>query len=136
MGGGAKQLDGDDRRVVKIKVAQALGHNRPSVTSAYIGSFKAGEPAADDHGVETIQKALRLLEVVGLPAVPSERVSDCQLIWNAVASLGLALSEEQIHMLWAKTSGRNGVEWMTPENEIPLALRASAEAMLNDFFVK
>jgi hypothetical protein len=36
----------------------------------------------------------------------------------------LDLTEEQAHMLWAKNSRRNGVEWMTPEREIPLALRA------------
>ncbi|MFS2023204.1 hypothetical protein [Massilia sp. CT11-137] len=134
MGGDAGQLDRADLGVLKVKVAQALGHNRPSVTTAYIGSFKAdGRDVADDHGLETIQKALRLLEIVGLPAVPMERMSDCKLIRNAVASLGLAPSEEQIHMLWAKNSRRNGVEWMTPEHEIPLVLRASAEALLNDF---
>jgi integrase len=136
MGGDAGQLDRTDLGVLKVKVAQALGHNRPSVTTAYIGSFKAdGRDVADDHGLETIQKALRLLEIVGLPAVPMERMSDCKLIRNAVASLGLTLSEEQIHMLWAKNSRRNGVEWMTPEHEILLVLRASAEALLNDFLL-
>jgi integrase len=134
MGSDAGQLNGDDQGVVKVKVAQALGHNRPSVTSAYIGSFKADERDLAD-GLETIQRAVRLLEVVGLPAVPIERVSDCQLIRNAVGSLGLALFEEQIHMLWAKISRRNGVEWMTPGQEIPLALRASAEVLLKDFLL-
>jgi integrase len=136
MGGDAGQLDGADLGVLKVKVAQALGHNRPSVTTAYIGSFKAdGRDVADDHGLETIQKALRLLEIVGLPEVPMERVSDCQSIRNTMASLGLALSEEQIYMLWAKNARRNGVEWMTPGREIPLALHASAKALLNDFLL-
>jgi len=136
MGGDAGQMDSADLGVLKVKVAQALGHNRPSVTSAYIGAFKAdGCDLADEHCLETIQKALRLLEIVGLSAVPMERVSDCQSIRNTMASLGLALSEEQIHMLWAKNSRRNGVEWMTPEHEIPLVLRASAEALLNDFLL-
>jgi site-specific recombinase XerC len=136
MGGDAGQLSGDDQRVVKTKVAQALGHNRQSVTSAYIGSFKAGgRGQADDQGVETIQKALRLLDVVGLPDVPVERVSVCRLIANTMAVLGLDVSEKQIHMLWAKNSRRNGVDWMTPEREIPLALRVAAEALLNDFLL-
>ena len=136
MGGGAGQLDGADSGVVKVKVAQALGHNRQSVTSAYIGSFKAGGCGqADDQGVETIQKALRILEVVGLPDVPAERVSDCRLIVNTMTVLGLDVPEKQIHMLWAKNSRRNGVEWMTPEREIPLALRATAEALLIDFLL-
>lgn len=136
MGGDARQLNGDGVGVVKAKVAQALGHNRPSVTSAYIGSFKAGGCGqADDQGVETIQKALRILEVVGLPDVPAERVSDCRLIVNTMTVLGLDVPEKQIHMLWAKNSRRNGVEWMTPEREIPLALRATAEALLIDFLL-
>lgn len=136
MGGDAGQLNGDGVGVVKAKVAQALGHNRPSVTSAYIGSFKAGGCGqADDQGVEAIQKALRILEVVGLPDVPAERVSDCRLIVNTMTVLGLDVPEKQIHMLWAKNSRRNGVEWMTPEREIPLALRATAEALLIDFLL-
>lgn len=113
-----------------------MGRNRQSVTSAYIGSFKAsGRDQTDDQGLETIQKALRLLEIVGLPEVPVERVSDCQLIRNTMTVLGLAVSEEQIHMLWVKNSRRNGVERMTPGREIPLALRASSEALLNDFLL-
>lgn len=136
MGGDAGQLNGDGVGVVKVKVAQALGHNRPSVICAYIGSFKAGGCGqADDQGVETIQKALRILEVVGLPDVPAERVSDCRLIVNTMTVLGLDVPEKQIHMLWAKNSRRNGVEWMTPEREIPLALRATAEALLIDFLL-
>lgn len=136
MGGDAGQLNCDDQTVVKVKVAQALGHNRQSVTSAYIGSFKAsGRSEADDQGLETIQKALRLLDVVGLLEVPVERVSDCRLMANTMTALGLDVSEEQIHMLWAKNSRRNGVEWMTPEREIPLALRTTAEALLNDFLL-
>ena len=119
-----------------MKVAQALGHNRQAVISAYIGSFKgSGGDQADDQGFETIQKALRLLEVVGLPEVPVERMGDCQSIRKAMTVLGLTASEEQIHMLWAKNSRRNGVEWMTPEREIPLALRATAETLLNDFLL-
>lgn len=136
MGGDAGQLNADDRSVVKVKVAQALGHNRQAVTSAYIGSIKAGgRDQANDQGLETIQKALRLLEIVGLPAVPVERVSDCQLIRNTMTVLGLTVAETEIHMLWSKNSRRNGVEWMTPEREIPLALRATAEALLNDFLL-
>lgn len=136
MGGDAGQLDGGEVGVVKVKVAQALGHNRPSITSAYIGSFKAsGRDNADDKALETIQKALRIFAMVGLPDVPVERVNDCRLIQNTMSALGLALSEDQIHILWAKNARRNGLEWMTPEREIPLALHASAEALLNDFLL-
>lgn len=136
IGDDAGQLDGGEVGVVKVKVAQALGHNRPSITSAYIGSFKAsGRDNADDKALETIQKALRIFAMVGLPDVPVERVNDCRLIQNTMSALGLALSEDQIHILWAKHARRNGVEWMTPEHEIPLALHASAEALLNDFLL-
>lgn len=136
MGGDAGQLDSADQSPLKVKVAQALGHNRPSVTSAYIGSFRAdGSDLADDLDLEAIQKVLRFLEIVGLPTVPFERVSDCQAIRVAMARLGLAMSDEQIHMLWAKNSRRNGVEWMTPGHEIPLVLCASAEALLSDFLL-
>lgn len=136
MGGHAGQLDGGEVGVVKVKVAQALGHNRPSITSAYIGSFKAsGRDNANDKALETIQKALRIFAMVELPDVPVERVNDCRLIQNTMSALGLALSEDQIHILWAKYARRNGVEWMTPGHEILLALHASAEALLNDFLL-
>lgn len=136
MGGDAGQLDGADLSILNVKAAQALGHNRPQVMSAYIGSFnsaKANDLA--DLGRETIQKASQLLEVVGLPAVPAERMSDCQLIRDSINALNLAASNEQIHALWAKSSRRNGVEWMAPKQNILTVLRATAEALLNDFLL-
>jgi len=137
MGGNTGQLEGADRSVTKVKVAQALGHNRASVTSAYIGSFKP--PAANlpnsDQGFATVQKALRILDAVGLPEIPAERLDDCRLIQNMMVGLGLTLSEEQAHMLWAKHARRHGVEWMVPGPETSLVLRISAEAILSDFLL-
>jgi site-specific recombinase XerC len=136
MGGNAGQMDRADLSVLKVKVAQALGHNRQSVTSAYIGSFNGATQAlVDDQCREKIQKALRFLDAVELPKVPSERMHDCTLIRETMAAIGLTVSEEQVHWLWAKNSRRNGVEWMTPEREIPLALGAAAQALLNDFLL-
>lgn len=136
MGGEAGQLDSADLGVLKVKVAQALGHNRPSVTSAYIGAFKvAADDQIDDHYRETNKKALRVLDAVELPKIPEQRVNDCHVIKDAMANLGMPLTAEQAHVLWAKHARRHGVEWMTPELEIPLALQSAAEAMLNDFLL-
>lgn len=136
MGGNAGQMDRADLSVLKVKVAQALGHNRQSVTSAYIGSFDGATQApVDDQCREKIQKALRFLDAVELPMVPSERMHDCTLLRETIASVGLPMSEAQVHLLWAKNSRRNGVEWMTPGREIPLALGAAAQALLNDFLL-
>jgi integrase len=136
MGGDSGQLDGADLGVLKMKAAQALGHNRPSVTSAYIGSFKASDQGQmNDQGREIIRKALRILDVAGLPEIPTERVNDCRVIENVMTAIGLTLTNEQAHILWAKHARRHGVEWLVPEREIPVLLQASAEAMLNDFFV-
>jgi hypothetical protein len=134
MGGDAGQLDYADLGVLKVKVAQALGHNRPSVTSAYIGAFKvAADDQIDDHYREMIEKALRVLDAVDLPKVPEQRGNDCRVIKDEMATLGMPLTAEQAHMLWAKHAQRHGVEWMVPQVEIHLALHATAEAMLNDF---
>ena len=137
MGGSAGQLDGADSGVVKAKVAQALGHNRVSVTSAYIGSFESSSvPFPDsDQGIVTIQKALRILDAVALPEVPADRLEDCRFMQEMMARAGLALTADQAHMLFAKHARRHGVEWMSPGLETPLALRTSAEAMLNDFLL-
>lgn len=136
MGGDGGHLDGADLHVIKVKVAQALGHNRQSVTSAYIGSFKASaDEQVHDQCYVTIQKALRILDAVDLPKVPEQRASDCRVIRDVMVPLGMSLTVEQAHTLWAKHARRHGVEWMTPELEIPLALQIAAEAMLNDFFV-
>jgi integrase len=135
MGRNSWRLDSADRSVMKAKVAQALGHNRPSVTSAYIGAFESPVPtsAGHDHGIATIQKALTFLDVVGLPQVPAERVAECRLMQDTMAGLGLRVSEEQVHLLWAKHSSRNGAEWVTPGRGVLLALCATAQAMINDF---
>lgn len=137
MGGDVGQLDSEDRNVMKAKLAQALGHNRPSVTSAYIGSFgsSASKSTDSDQGIATIQKALRILDVVGLPQVPAHRVGDCRLMQDTMAGLDLRVSEEQVHLLWSKHSHRNGAEWMTPGCEVLLALCATAQAMIKDFLL-
>ena len=134
IGGHPGKLDRADLDVLKVKVAQALGHNRLSVTTAYIGSFKANaEDQLDDQYQESIQKALRVLAVLALPKVPFEREHDCRIIQKVMAAASrLIMSEEQVHMLWWKHSRRNGVEWMTPEREITVGLLASAEALLKD----
>ena len=136
MGGGRVHLDRADLHVIKVKVAQALGHNRQSVTSAYVGSFKAApDEQVHDQCYVTIQKALRILDAVDLPKVPEQRASDCRTIRDVMATLGMPLTVQQAHTLWAKHARRHGVEWTPPELEIPLALQIAAEAMLNDFFV-
>lgn len=137
MGGNAGQLEGADRNVMKVKVAQALGHNRASITSAYIGSFEpfASNSAGSDRGFVTIQKALRILDAVGLPEVPAEHLDDCLLIQRTMDDIGLTLSGEQAHILWAKHARRHGVEWMVPGPETALMLKTSAEAILNDFLL-
>lgn len=136
MGGGGGHLDGADLHVIKVKVAQALGHNRQSVTSAYVGSFKASpDDQVYDQYYVTIQKALRILDALDLPKVPEQRASDCRAIRDVMATLGMPLTVQQAHTLWAKHARRHGVEWMPPELEIPLALQIAAKAMLNDFFV-
>lgn len=126
--------NGDSANVAKIKLAQALGHNRPSVTSAYIGSFKGNRSANEnDEALPAIMTALRLLEVIGLPSVPVERVSDCRLICDAVHPLGFAVCLEQVHALWARHARRNGVEWMKPDGEVLLALQSAAQVILRKF---
>jgi site-specific recombinase XerC len=134
MGGDAGQMDSADLSVLKVKVAQALGHNRPSVTTAYVGSFNAcARNELNDQAYQTIQKALRIFEVIGLPEIPPQRVNDCSVIQEAMAVVGSILTAEQVHVLWAKHSRRHGVDWMTPKREIPVALQVTAKAMLNGF---
>lgn len=137
MGGKAGQLEGADRNVMKVKVAQALGHNRASITSAYIGSFEpfASNSIDSDQDFATIQKALRILDAVGLPEVPAEHLDDCSLIQRTMSDIGLTLSGEQVHILWAKHARRHGVEWMAPGPETSLMLQTSAEAILDDFLL-
>lgn len=132
MGGNAAQLERSDLGVLKVKVAQALGHNRQSATSAYIGTSTAKKMDEQEH--ETIQKALRIFDVVGLPEIPAERVNDCRAIQELLATIGLGLTIEQVHALWAKHARRHGVDWMAPEREISVAVRVTAEAILNDFY--
>ena len=136
MGGDGGHLDGADLHVIKVKVAQALGHNRQSVTSAYLGSFKAAaDEQVHDQCYVTIRKALRILNSVDLPKVPEQRASDCRVIKDVMTPRGMSLTVEQAHTLWAKYARRHGVEWMTPELEVPLGLQTAAEAMLNDFLL-
>ncbi|WP_312164986.1 phage integrase N-terminal domain-containing protein [Massilia timonae] len=137
MGGEADQIDRPDLGVLKVKVAQALGHNRQSVTSAYIGSFNANtKDQLDEKGEKTIQKALSIFDVLGLPQIPAERVNDCHAIQKLLATIGLEMTIEQAHVLWAKHARRHGVDWMEPKREVSVALQVTAEAILNDLYRK
>lgn len=103
---------------------------------AYIGSSRAStRDLLDEQGQETLRKSLRIVDVVGLPAVPAERLNDCRAIQNALADLDLDLTVEQVHVLWAKHARRHGVDWIAPEREVSVALRITAEAMLKDFLL-
>jgi integrase len=135
LGGDSTKVDSGDLQVVKVKVAQALGHNRHSIMNAYIGSFGGGnrEPDADQKP-EQLDKALRILDVLGLPPMVAERREDCQAIQVVMANTNVFLSHEQAHALWARYSQRHGVDWMAPNREIPSALDVTAAALLNDFF--
>lgn len=136
MGGRAGQLDRSDLGVLKAKVAQALGHSRQSVMIAYIGSSRASiRDPLDEQRQETLRKSLRMLDVVGLPEVPAERLNDCRAIQDALADLGLGLTVEQAHVLWAKHARRHGVDWLASERAVSIALRVTAEAMLEDFLL-
>ena len=137
VGGSGGQLARSDLSVVKMKVAQALGHNRQSVMSAYIGSSRAStKDPLDEQGQEALRKSLRIFDVVGLPEVPAERVSDCRAIQDLLQNTGLGLNVEQVHVLWAKHAQRHGANWIAPESAaVSIALRITAEAMLKDFLL-
>ena len=136
LGGDSGQMANADIGVVKGKVAQALGHNRPSVMSAYIGSLKSPlGHQIDDPDQQAIQKALRVLDEVGLPEVPAARVDDCLVIRDEMQRAGVDLNVQQVHVLWAKHARRHGVEWMPPHGEIAVALGISAAAVMNKFLL-
>jgi integrase len=136
MGGDSGQMASADIGVLKGKLAQALGHNRPSVIHAYIGSLKQpSRNQIDDPCQQAIQKVLCVLRAAGLPEVPAGRIDDCRTIQAEMQSAGVDLNAGQVHILWAKHARRNGVEWMAPEGEIAIALRISASAMLNELLM-
>jgi hypothetical protein len=136
MGGDSGQMESADIGVLKGKLAQALGHNRPSVMHAYIGSLKPpSRHQIDDPCQQAIQKALCVLHAAGLPEVPAGRIDDCRTIQGEMQSAGIDLNAGQVHILWAKHARRHGVEWMAPEGEIAVALRISASAMLNELLM-
>jgi site-specific recombinase XerC len=135
MGGSARHVDSAGLNVVMVKLAQALGHNRTSIIAAYVGSFQAIKQGMIDKEFDTIRKALRMFDAVGLPEIPPERETDCRVIQVVMEALGLTLRAEQAHALWVKHAQRHGVSWVVPEQEIPVALQASAGTMLSDFLL-
>jgi hypothetical protein len=62
-------------------------------------------------------------------------LNDCRAIQDALADLDRGLTVEQVHVLWAKHARRHGVDWITPERAVSVALRITAEAMLKDFLL-
>lgn len=135
LGGGSAELDRGDLSVVKVKVAQALGHNRESIMNAYIGAFEQ-RPRAGKAGPipEVVRKAIRVLDAIGWPPVAAERERDCCVIRDAMAELDMHITTEQAHGLWAKHARRHGVDWMKPEHEIAIAMSVTASNLVKDFF--
>jgi integrase len=127
LGGTSNQMAREDLRMNRTRLAQALGHNRYSITNAYIGSFgNSRRPMATEEGLKTLQDALTLLERNDLPAVPVERIDDCLTIKSALAVVGVIATLEQAHRLWSEYACRYGVAWMSPESDLGVALEAAA----------
>lgn len=137
LGGLPGQMAADDLRLKRTRLSQALGHNRPSITNAYIGSFRHVKTNGEaDRGIETIKYALTLMGTAGLNPVPIERMRDCFLIQDIFSAVDVCMSHDQAHELWGAHARRHGVEWMKPEMEIGLAVEVEALAFINVFLTK
>lgn len=136
-GGKPGSMDVDDLKLKRTRLSQVLGHNRPSITNAYIGSCRRLKSDGEiDRSIETIKYALTLMGTTGLKPVPIERMRDCFLIQDIFAEVDVCMSHDQAHELWGAYACRNGVEWMKPEMEIGLAVEAEAFAFINVFLTK
>lgn len=134
LGGSLDQMAREDLQVRRTQLAQALGHNRHSITNAYIGSFRKAPLQVDPSGcMKAIECALNLLADLELPPVPVERMQDCVLIQKALADAGVAIAPEQAYQLWESHSRRFGVEWVMPQNDLGPALEVEALAVIRKF---
>ncbi len=137
LGGQAGQMAPDNLLLTKTRLAQALGHNVPTIVKAYVGCFGSNITIADaDRGIEIIKRALPLINVTGLPAVVIERMRDCFFIQDLMAELDVHICHVRAHELWQAHSRRHGVEWMKPEREIGIALEAEARSLIKRFSTK
>lgn len=126
--------DLSDLMVKKEKVAQALGHNRPSIMGAYIGRFdRHAAPLGPAERIAAIRAGLALIgehcdEVPG-----GRRLQDCVQIGAVLARAGLVASYRQIHEIWSRHARRQGVEWVGPDEDVLQVFEVQSLILLSDF---
>jgi integrase len=137
LGGASIQLPSDEIKHKRIRLAQALGHNRPSITNAYIGSFNASSINDGIHqSLATLKYAASLMKSSSFEHVPIDRMRDCFLMQDLLTELEIQFSHEEIHHIWSSYSRRQGFDWIKPEGEIGLPLEAEAFHFIKIFSSK
>lgn len=126
LGGAPTHLQSDEIKHKRTRLAQALGHNRPSITNAYLGSFGASKKIENTQRMATLKFAANLMKSQVFEQVSIDRMRDCFLMQDLLAAVEILFSHEEIHHLWCLSSRRHGVEWIKPQGEIGLQLEAEA----------
>jgi integrase len=131
---GAGRGDLSDLRVSKEKVAQALGHNRPSIMAAYIGRFdRHSEGQCPTERVAAIRAGLACIGDFCDEIPLGSRLQDCVEIGAILARAGLTASYRQIHEIWSRHSRRNGVDWAEPGEDVLIAFEVQSLILIAGF---
>lgn len=132
LGGTKEQLSRPELLAARYHVSDVLGHNRPSITAAYWGTFKKADVLDPDRFRRQIQEAIAILTEQGkVGPVPPARRSHCTDIVEMMLEDELELLPSQVHALWEEASKRFGVTWIAPEQNVRHLLEGASFDVVN-----
>lgn len=126
MGGTKGQMNKVFLKTRLQKISEAMGHHREIVMTAYFCSFGRNVTLdRADRCMRNIDAATMLLKNSDLDDLCEEYKEDCIHIRNVLEILDVDISLKQVQHLWRIYSKRNGVQWMTPNQEIGICIEAA-----------
>lgn len=127
MGGTGGQMPKDDLDVKRAQISELLGHSRPSITSAYYGTFgRNNPPDSPDRTKIAILQAAATFPAHLIKEVVPERVSDCGRLTVEMLGAGAAVDPRIAQAMWEWVSNRHATDWLAPGPTNLIALEAAA----------
>lgn len=127
LGGTGGQMDKDEMNLQRAKVSEKLGHSRPSITTAYYGSFpRDNTPDSPDRTKVLMEGSIAKIPADRFKDIPDERVDDCIRLTAELMGARAFIEPRATHALWEYHSSRHNTAWLTPGADNIAALASAA----------
>lgn len=127
LGGTGGQMPKEDLNLKRLQISELLGHSRPSITTAYCGSFGRNNTAdSPDRTKIAVEAAARSIPEEKLRSVPTSRIPHCSQLLAELAAVECFIEIRVAQALWENHSSRHATEWLSPGANNIAALETAA----------